>query len=100
MPFSEISRQRFDELNQPDRCEGLWPREHERAWFTCDAENIVGVLLEDPAKGYWSYMLCVRSDKGGYRRVGLGADIPSEHLARRAIAGAMDGYRSCWPVPD
>jgi hypothetical protein len=100
MPFSEITRERFDELNQPDRCEGLWSREHERAWFACDSNNILGVLLENPHSGRWGYMLCVRSEQGGYRRVGLGADIPGETLARRALASAMEGYRACGPLPD
>jgi hypothetical protein len=100
MPFTEISRQRFDELNQPNSCEGLWPRELEQAWFACDSENILGVLLLHPDTERWSYMLCAKTEQGGFKRIGLGADIPGERLARRAIAGAMDGYRSCWPVPD
>src|SRR5690242_1622090 len=100
MPFTEIDRQRFDQLNQPDRCSSLWSRDHERAWYACDAENVLGVLLHDPTTGRWGYMLCVRSKDGGYKRVGLGADIPNEPIARRAIAGAMEGYRSCGPVAD
>jgi hypothetical protein len=99
MPFTEIKRERFDQLNQPNRCEGLWPREQEQAWFACDNENIVGVLLMNPNDQRWTYMLCVKAEHGGYRRVGVGSDIPGERLARKAIQGAMEGYRSCGPVP-
>jgi hypothetical protein len=100
VPFTEISRQRFVELNDPNGCEGLWPREHEHAWFACDSEQVLGVLLMDPHTLRWSYMICAKAEAGGYKRVGLGAEIPGERLARRAIAGEIDGYRSCWPVPD
>lgn len=89
MSIQEVSREKFDALKLYDHCRAHWPEEHERAWFVDISEQLVGVILQDMATGYWGYSLCRYRDDGQFHRIGVGADLTNAHMARLQLLATM-----------
>jgi hypothetical protein len=85
----EIPKSAFEQLSHVAECRVLWLKEHERAWFADTMGRVIGVLLEAPRSGCWSYSVCLRGEDGQYVRVAFAADIPSADLARLDLIATM-----------
>ena len=89
MAIVEITQSAFALYKNIEPCRSLWPKEHERAWFSDTAGRVVGVLIADPETGLWAYNICQLGTDRQYKRVAHAADFTVADMARLDLVAQM-----------
>jgi hypothetical protein len=93
-PVSEITKEKFDSLNLPDKCRALWSPSLESNWFSDDSGAVLGVIHYSPATKFWGYVMYVRVARDVFKPLGMGSDLTRFDVARRDLVASMERHIS------